>query len=536
MLKRYRIPLRVEASPNLNLVAVAVEELSGGFSTWIIGFEESRIRGVYPKCLEALWSKDGRLALVCFEDGFWRIKVVLDSGPHTVYETTNPIAMAKWVDSNRIGFLEANTLKLISLWSGVPTTIARNVQAWSASRRGRIAVASMGTVKVLTRSEWHEVVGGLGDIDSIDWSPDESSIVVRRVSESETAITVIDVEASSYRDLARTEGYTGLDLVYMSMRLPSGPRWCENNTIYYVLPSGRTLSLYRVEPSGGAERLTPHDFCVHDFTVSIDGASVAYIASSPTSPCEVWGYSAGGSSWRVTRFSEALDETTLIPEKALVSVNGQDIPILYYPPARHEPGRRMPLAVLVSDVSKGSILTPYNLLAQLLSHVGFYTVVMGWPKPFEVHERVVKGVHRVVEVLGSRLPYVDSSQLLLVASGYSFQPCSKVAVEANAIGLVGYNPIIDSLVEEKCMGDARLARRMIDLGYRMAVIPSRTRILLVFTRDAITSKAQYLAAKALEQAGRAMVITTSNVLESLIEVVRWAASLVGKTLVFLEAS
>ncbi len=129
---------------------------------------------------------------------------------------------------------------------------------------------------------------------------------------------------------------------------PDGPRWAPDGTSLLVLVNERgTVNVARFDVERRSlEHVTRGDHSVCAFTVSADGARIAYVAGDHVTPGDVWTLDpASGDPQRLSDVNATLrDEIALVqPERFVARGSGVEVEGWVMLPPRLEPGQRCPV-------------------------------------------------------------------------------------------------------------------------------------------------------------------------------------------------
>ncbi|MDX1992983.1 MAG: S9 family peptidase [bacterium] len=119
--------------------------------------------------------------------------------------------------------------------------------------------------------------------------------------------------------------------------------------LYFAIGSRGRTPLYRVDPvTGATEEILSREFIVEQFDVAADG-SIAYTASTPESPAELYYLPAGSQQpTALTHFNqEWLSEVVVQPQQELLYTlpDGTELQGWYMLPVGYQEGEKYPLAL-----------------------------------------------------------------------------------------------------------------------------------------------------------------------------------------------
>ncbi|MDH3732001.1 MAG: S9 family peptidase, partial [Gemmatimonadota bacterium] len=131
---------------------------------------------------------------------------------------------------------------------------------------------------------------------SPSWSPDGAAIVVRG---SESLDVIIREErgrgAPSDLFVIRPGGGSPVNLTAMWDFIPGAPTWGPDGHVYFTSSIGGNSHLFRVPGLGGeVEQLTAGDRRLGGFSFSADHTRMAFAATDPTRPGDIWSAEIGG--------------------------------------------------------------------------------------------------------------------------------------------------------------------------------------------------------------------------------------------------
>ncbi len=128
--------------------------------------------------------------------------------------------------------------------------------------------------------------------------------------------------------------------------------WAADGSILVLANLGVTTQLFRLDPSTGALRpLTTGQHTIRGFSLVSARAEVAYVASSPSSPGDVWLAAPGQPApRRLTRYAEELAASYRLPRTEVIhwkGADGQEVEGILTYPLDYREGQRVPLVTQV---------------------------------------------------------------------------------------------------------------------------------------------------------------------------------------------
>jgi dipeptidyl aminopeptidase/acylaminoacyl peptidase len=129
------------------------------------------------------------------------------------------------------------------------------------------------------------------------------------------------------------------------------PWWSPDGTLLVAAEDQGTLGLFRVRPGGGPPaRIVTGERVVSAYSVALDGAAIAFSASEPTTPAEVFVCAADGAGERrLTDLNREWTQEVALsrPERFRFERAGFTVDGFVMKPVGFEAGRRYPLLVNV---------------------------------------------------------------------------------------------------------------------------------------------------------------------------------------------
>lgn len=118
---------------------------------------------------------------------------------------------------------------------------------------------------------------------------------------------------------------------------PPGPQWTGQAAVTCLEDAGR-VKVVRVEPDGTVDHLLDGDRAISGVSVAADGSTMAFVASAPTDPGEMYVW-FDGEERTVTTLNEAFRSAVPLvePETFRIISGGEEIDVWVYLPPGREP-------------------------------------------------------------------------------------------------------------------------------------------------------------------------------------------------------
>ena len=225
-----------------------------------------------------------------------------------------------------------------------------------------------GTVRRLTDDEF--------DYSDPSWSPDGSAVVVRG-NESLDVVIREGRNRGAPNDLFVLRGDERLNLTADWDYIPGAPVWGPDGYVYFTGSIRGTSHLFRVSASGGVvQQITSGERRLGAFSFARDFGSMAYFATDPTDPGDVWTARRGDPSQ--TRISavndELLSEISLSAPDVLEfdSPDGTRVQGWMLPARGHRPGGGpYPMILEIHGGPHGAYGYSFSFAHQLLAANGY---------------------------------------------------------------------------------------------------------------------------------------------------------------------
>ena len=217
---------------------------------------------------------------------------------------------------------------------------------------------------------------------SPSWSPDGSGIVVRG-NEGLDVIIRESRDRGASSELLVFDAATGertRNLTAAWDLIPGGPSWSpDGGHVYFSAGVGGNTHLFRVPAGGGeVERVTAGDRRLGGFSFSADYSRVAYRATDPVQPGDIWVAAVGGEG--ETRVSDVngpllADLALSLPDRLLfhspdgTEVEGWILPARGY--GRGRGGDGFPMVLVIHGGPHGAYGNDFSFDRQLLAAQGY---------------------------------------------------------------------------------------------------------------------------------------------------------------------
>jgi dipeptidyl aminopeptidase/acylaminoacyl peptidase len=189
---------------------------------------------------------------------------------------------------------------------------------------------------------------------------------------AETQLHVVDIDA---RGMARGEPR---NLTAAWDRTAGAPWWTpDGRSIRWTATVGGSAHVYEVPAGGGAVRpVTTGDRVLANVSVSADGRTMAYTATTPVAPADVFvADRAGGSEVRVSAVNDSLLGPIVrqpVTRLTWTVRDGTEIEGWLMPPVGYEPGRRYPMVLNIHGGPHSAYTNAFSAGFHTLSASGFF--------------------------------------------------------------------------------------------------------------------------------------------------------------------
>lgn len=160
---------------------------------------------------------------------------------------------------------------------------------------------------------------------------------------------------------------------------PGSPRWASSDTIRFEASIGGNRHLFEV-PSGGGQvrQVTTGERRLSSFAFSKDDKLMAYIATNPVSPAEVFVSAGDGSGeHRISSFNDSwLSDVELMPAERLTYTvsGGPTVEGWVIKPVGYQPDRKYPMVLKIHGGPRGAYGNTFFQTFQVLSGAGFFVL------------------------------------------------------------------------------------------------------------------------------------------------------------------
>ncbi len=160
---------------------------------------------------------------------------------------------------------------------------------------------------------------------------------------------------------------------------PGSPRWASGETLRFAASIGGDRHLFEVPSAGGEVRqITAGERQLSAFSFSKDERLMAYIATDPVSPAEVFVAAGGGDKeHRVSSFNEPwLSDVQLMPAERLTYTTSDGTPIEAWliKPVDYQPDRKYPMVLKIHGGPRGAYGNTFFQTFHVLSGAGFFVL------------------------------------------------------------------------------------------------------------------------------------------------------------------
>lgn len=213
-----------------------------------------------------------------------------------------------------------------------------------------------------------------------EWAPalsadgERIAYLQRRHPRVQAEVQVAELRSDGFLEGEATTVTGGFD------RDAGPPTWSpDGRSLLFPARDGPNRALYRVGTRGGSLTLVlSGEREVHDVALSPDGSLVAYTATEPTRPTELFVAEGDGSDEeRVTRFNQEVVEGRELGEPARLAWRGEDgseIEGWIVEPVGFQPGEAYPLAVRLHEGPHGAFGNAFQPTTQALAAAGFFVL------------------------------------------------------------------------------------------------------------------------------------------------------------------
>ena len=156
---------------------------------------------------------------------------------------------------------------------------------------------------------------------------------------------------------------------------PGSPRWTADGTMLCLTQIGGNRHLFEIDTTGRIDHRAQGDRSLAAVSVA-DSGLVAYAASDPSSPAELYISAAGGES-RLTSFNrEWLEDVTLMPSERLTWTvsDGTAIEGWLVKPVGYTPGESYPMILKIHGGPHGAYGNTWFRTFHVLSSAGFFVL------------------------------------------------------------------------------------------------------------------------------------------------------------------
>jgi len=271
-----------------------------------------------------------------------------------------------------------------------------------------------------------------GGVSAPAISPDGTRLAFLGTAEwnAETQLHVIDIDA---RGMARGEART---LTASWDRTAGAPWWTpDGRTIRWNATVHGNAHVYEVAASGGAVRqVTSGDRVLANVSVSSSGQTMAYTATTPVAPADVFvSDAAGAREVRISAFNDSLlGGITRQPASRLSWKvrDGTEIEGWVIPPVGYEPGRQYPMVLNIHGGPHSAYTSAFSAGFHTLSASGFFVFYLnprgstGYGNAFKHAIQNAWGIVDEedfitgVESLLQRYPDIDRARLGVMGGSY----------------------------------------------------------------------------------------------------------------------